>query len=191
MNFKCASVATFMVLVFLSGCVTTTYKDQNNMNVKKVATDSQRAENYFKIGISAIQNDELAKAFRSFFKALSYNNKDAKIYDAIAYAYIQRGDNDKAKEFYIKAINHNASSRIYNNYASFLVNIAEYKESIKYSKVASEDPTYDNSYMAYVNLGDAYYSLHNQKLALKAYAKAIKVNKLAKPIIKNRMKGFN
>lgn len=154
-------------------------------------TKQDQADNYFKIGVNALSSGELPKAFESFFKALEFNNKDPKIYDLIAYAYIIRGDDDKADEFYNKALELNPATSVYNNYANFLISQKRYKEAIKYAQIAADDPTYEKSHIAYISLGDAYFELNMQKESMEAYKKAMRINNRdSKAIVQERIKRF-
>ncbi len=159
-------ILSLMLIAALSGCQSSAEKKQNNQD------NSKRAALHYRLGIDALHKGLVPKAFEELLLSDSISPNQPETLDAIAYAWRVRGDNKKAKQYYEKAIDYDASSATRNNYGSLLVEMGDYKKAVKQLQIALEDPRYRNQSLAFVNLGNAYVGLKKLEDAVKAYRKA-------------------
>ena len=155
-----------LVLALTAGC-------QSSGEKKQVANDKEkRAAFHYRLGIDALHKGLLPKAFEELLLSEQINPKNPETLDAIAYAWRLRGNTKQSKDYYERAIDHDAGSATHNNYGSLLIEMGEYKKAEKHLKIALEDPRYRNQSLAFVNLGDAYVGMKKLEDAVRSYRKA-------------------
>jgi len=97
----------------------------------------------------------LPKAFDELMESNSLLPNQPHVLDALAYAWVLRGDLATAESLYLKALRYGSAASIHNNYASLLNRLKRYKEAEQHAKKALDDPRYPNQDLAFINLGNA------------------------------------
>jgi len=128
---------------------------------------------HYQLGIDALGKEGmLPKAFDELMESDTILPKQAHVLDALAYAWLLRGDLKKSESYYLKALQHGASASIYNNYASLLNRLEQYPQAEKNARKALDDPRYPNQDLAFINLGNALLGKHQYPEAIKAFQQA-------------------
>ncbi len=125
---------------------------------KELGADQQAklAHLHYQLGIDALGKEGmLPKAFDELMESDTIQPKQAHVMDALAYAWLLRGDLKKAEFYYIKALQYGARASIYNNYASLLNRLEHHTKAEKNARKALDDPRYPNQDLAFINLGNA------------------------------------
>ncbi|MDQ6962880.1 MAG: tetratricopeptide repeat protein [Mariprofundaceae bacterium] len=164
----------FVLIWMLSACqalISPAEQEENDL----------RAESHYRLGIHALQmhsakNNLLPKAFKELLIAEEFSPQRADILDALGYAWSLHGNLKKAEAYYVRAIKYDASAATYNNYGGLLLKQGHPKEAEKQFRKALEDPRYVNSFLAYINLGDALLEQSRFSEAIPAYRQAKLLN---------------
>ncbi|MDX8407171.1 MAG: tetratricopeptide repeat protein [Mariprofundaceae bacterium] len=127
---------------------------------------------HYQMGIDALNKGLLPKAFKELLEADKIQPGQAKVEDALAYAWRLRGDLEKSERYYKKALAHEARASTQNNYASLLIQMKKYKQAEVLLRKALEDPRYPNQDLVFINLGDALLEQGLFNDAIDAYRKA-------------------
>ncbi|MDX8389485.1 MAG: tetratricopeptide repeat protein [Mariprofundaceae bacterium] len=141
----------------------------NNPSRDEIA---KQADVQYKIGVHAMQNNDLPKAFSALLKAEKLDSTRSDILDALAYAWRLRGDYKKAETYYLRALRHSPSPLTYNNYGTLLLELKRYADAERIIHIALEDPRYRYPAIAFVDLGDALLGQDRTDEAIQAYRKA-------------------
>lgn len=152
-------------LLALPACQSALDKQKSDDNIK-------RANLHYRLGIDALHRGLLPKAFDELLISDKLEPENSLTLDAIAYAWRLRGNQNKARAYYERAIRFEAGAATYNNYGSLLVEMGEYKLAETYLNKALEDPTYNSQGLAFTNLGDALVGQNRLEDAIAAYRKA-------------------
>jgi len=155
-----------LLVMALSACATA---------IKTDVPDKQArlANIHYRLGIDALgKQGMLPKAFHELIKSDEILPDQPEVLDALAYAWLLRGDMKKSETFYLRAMRHNAGAATYNNYANLLNRMARYKEAEKAARKALDDPRYPNQDLAFINLGDALLGQEKFVPAIAAYQQA-------------------
>lgn len=153
-------IAISAALLLLSGCATTRAGDQPDKTDKL-------ADIHYQLGIDALTKPGmLPKAFDELMESNSLKPNQPQVLDALAYAWLLRGDLAKSESYYRSAIRHGGGAATHNNYANLLNRMERFSEAEAQARKALEDPRYPNQHLVFINLGDA-------QLGQKQYDKAI------------------
>jgi len=163
--------ALFMLTVLsLSACAS---NSTGNVSDKQ----SRLAEIHYRLGIDALgKQGMLPKAFQELIQSDEIRPDQPEVLDALAYAWLLRGDTKKAESFYLRAIRLHAGAATYNNYANLLNRMKRYKKAEKAARQALDDPRYPNQDLAFINLGDALSGQKKFEAAIAAYQSATVFN---------------
>ncbi|NWF39563.1 tetratricopeptide repeat protein [Mariprofundus sp. NF] len=142
-------------------------------NQKQTDQNQRLAETHYKLGLDAIGKEGmLPKAFEELMKSNALRPNQPEVLDALAYAWLLRGNFDKAESYYKRAMRHDAGSATKNNYANLLNRSGRFKEAESMARAALDDPRYPNQDYAFINLGDALLGQKKATEAIKAYSQA-------------------
>jgi len=162
-------ILTFICLsILLASCA-------SSISQKELNPDQQvkLAHIHYQLGIDALGKEGmLPKAFDELMESNTIRPNQAHVMDALAYAWLLRGDLKKSESYYVKAIQYGASASIYNNYASLLNRLEHYPKAEKNARKALDDPRYPNQDLAFINLGNAMLGQHKYPQAIKAFQQA-------------------
>jgi Tfp pilus assembly protein PilF len=131
----------------LSACATTIQKE--------VGQREKLAKLHYQIGVDALNKGLLPKAFDELIKSNAMHRNQAEVLDALAYAWLLRGDLKKSENYYRKSLRIKALAATQNNYANLLNKTGRYKEAESMARKALDDPRYPSQDLAFINLGDA------------------------------------
>jgi len=161
---KLFTALLILITITASGCAGTQ---------KQTEHDERLAETHYKLGLDALGKEGmLPKAFEELMKSDALRPNQPEVLDALAYAYLLRGNTVKAESFYKRAMQHDAGSATKNNYANLLNRTGRFKEAEKMARAALADPRYPNQDYAFINLGDALLGQKQATGAIKAYHQA-------------------
>ncbi|MDQ6996933.1 MAG: tetratricopeptide repeat protein [Mariprofundus sp.] len=128
---------------------------------------------HYRLGIDALgKQGMLPKAFHELIKSDEIRPDQPEVLDALAYAWLLRGDMKKSETYYLRAIHQHAGAATYNNYANLLNHMKRYEEAEKAARKALDDPRYPNQDLAFINLGDALSGQKKYKSAIAVYQEA-------------------
>ncbi|MDQ6981809.1 MAG: tetratricopeptide repeat protein [Mariprofundus sp.] len=165
MNIRTA--LALLILVSLSACATASKVNNNPDKQAKLANI------HYQLGIDALgKAGMLPKAFDELMKSNEILPNRPEVLDALAYAWLLRGDMKKSEDFYLRAIHHDAGAATFNNYANLLNRLKRYPEAEKSARKALADPRYTNQDLAFINLGDALLGQEKFDAAIRAYLQA-------------------
>lgn len=133
--------------VTISACATTTQKEDEQQETL--------AKLHYQIGIDALNKGVLPKAFGELMKSNSIHPNQPDVLDALAYAWLLRGNLKKSESHYRKSLSITARASTQNNYANLLNRLERYKEAESMVRKALDDPRYSKQDLAFINLGDA------------------------------------
>lgn len=157
----------------LSGCVTT---EQGGFGGKK---DSERALEFsLQAARSYIAQQNWEAAKRHLRTALSMDERNAEVHEAMALVFQNTGEFELANEHFQRAVAlDGAASRIRNNYAAFLYQRDEYAAAEKQLERVVTDVLYDKRGAAFVNLGMARMQQQKYEGAKEAFERAWMMDK--------------
>ncbi len=164
MNIRTA--LTLLILISLTACATAGKVDHADKQAKL-------ANIHYQLGIDALgKQGMLPKAFDELMKSNEILPNRPEVLDALAYAWLLRGDMKKSEAFYLRAIHHDAGAATFNNYANLLNRLKRYAEAEKAARKALTDPRYPNQDLAFINLGDALLGQKKFDAAIRSYLQA-------------------
>ena len=153
-----------LLVIALSGCAG---------NQKQRDQDHKLADTHYRLGVDALQKEGmLPKAFEELMKSNKLRPNQPEVLDALAFAWLLRGDLDKAEAHYKRAMKYGAGSATKNNYANLLNKLGRFHEAEKMARNALNDPRYPNQDYAFINLGDALLGQKKSTDAIQAYRQA-------------------
>jgi len=157
-------LSLMLAVILLSSCST-----------KIIDPDKQAklADIHYRLGMDALGKEGmLPKAFQELMESNDILPDQPAVLDALAYAWLVRGDMKKSETFYLRAIQHDAGAASYNNYANLLNRVQRYPEAEKVARKALDDPRYPNQDLAFINLGDALLGQNKTAAAVQSYYQA-------------------
>jgi len=142
-------------------------------NQKQIKHDDKLADTHYRLGLDALSKEGmLPKAFEELMKSNALHPNRPEVLDALAYAWLLRGDMKNSELFYKRALKHNAGSATMNNYANLLNRLERFVEAESMARNALDDPRYPNQDLAFINLGDALLGQKKSAQAIRAYQQA-------------------
>jgi Tfp pilus assembly protein PilF len=122
--------------------------------------------------VDALNKGLLPKAFDELMKSNAMHRNQAEVLDALAYAWLLRGDLKKSEAHYRKSLRIKAMAATQNNYANLLNKLGRYEEAESMARKALDDPRYPNQDLAFINLGDALLGQGKFDDAIRSYGQA-------------------
>ena len=156
-------IAMSVAALMFSGCAG---------NQKQAEQNEKLAELHFQIGVDALSKGMLPKAFDELMQSNALHPNQPEVLDALAYAWLLRGDMQKSEEFYRKSLRIKPMASTQNNYANLLNKLERYQEAEDMALKALDDPRYPNQDLAFINLGDALLGQGKFEEAIKRYGQA-------------------
>ncbi|GAV19824.1 cellulose synthase subunit BcsC [Mariprofundus micogutta] len=124
--------------------------------VKHEVDKKKLADIHYQLGQDALGKEGmLPKAFDELMQSDALNPNQPQVLDALAYAWLLRGNMDKSEQFYKKALRHGAGAATQNNYANLLNRMQRFEEAEDMARKSLDDPRYPNQDKAFIILGDA------------------------------------
>ncbi len=148
----------------IGSCATTTQKEDSQQE--------KLAGLHYRIGVDALQKDLLPKAFDELMTSNTMRPNQAEVLDALAYAWLLRGDLNKSDSHYRKSLRIKALASTQNNYANLLNKMERFTEAESMARKALDDPRYPNQDLAFINLGDALLGQKKLDEAIRSYGQA-------------------
>jgi len=149
-----------LISMLLAACASS---QQQSIDADK---QSKLAHIHYQLGVDALGKEGmLPKAFVELMESNAIRANQPHVLDALAYAWLLRGDFKRSEAYYLKALKYGAAANIYNNYANLLNRTQRFQAAETYARKALDDPRYPNQDMAFINLGNA---LSGQKKFLPA-----------------------
>lgn len=158
------SVLALYCALALCACATSTQKE--------VRQKEELAKLHYQIGIDALHKGNLPKAFDELMTSNAAHPNQAEVLDALAYAWLLRGDLKKSESHYRKSLRIKARASTQNNYANLLNKMKRYKKAESMARKALEDPRYPRQDLAFINLGDALLGQKKLDDAIRSYGQA-------------------
>ncbi len=152
-----------LLAMMLGGCAT---------SQKQQTQDDKLAATHYELGKDALIKGMLPKAFEELMKSDKLHPNQPETHDALAYAWLLRGDLKQSELHYKQALKHGAGSATRTNYANLLNKSGRHQEAEKQAREALDDPRYPNQDLAFINLGDALLGQQKNSEALQAYRQA-------------------
>ncbi len=167
--FRLPFAMLLVALVSLSACQTIPAHPSS-------ASIEKQIESHFRLGLDALNKNNLPKAFKELLHAESLDPKRTEVLDALGYAWQLRGNLEKSLAYYKRAIANQPTARTYNNYGTLLLAMKEAKKAEAAFRKALDDPRYNRPDYAYINLGDALLMQDKFNDAIAAYRQARLLN---------------
>ena len=125
---------TLLLVMALTACSTAAKIDDPDKQARL-------ANIHYRLGIDALgKQGMLPKAFHELIKSDELLPDQPEVLDALAYAWLLRGNMKKSETYYLRAMKHHAVAATYNNYANLLNRMKRYKEAEKAARKALDDP---------------------------------------------------
>jgi len=157
---------TGVLLVALTACSTA-------VKIDDPSKQARLANIHYRLGVDALgKQGMLPKAFQELMRSNDILPDQPQVLDALAYAWLLRGDMKKSETFYLRAIRHDAGAATYNNYANLLNRQKRFPAAEKAARQALDDPSYPHQDLAFINLGDALLGQNRFDTAIHAYQQA-------------------
>ena len=150
--------------LIISGCAGTTQKEDDQQD--------KLASLHYQIGVDALNKGKLPKAFDELITSDTMRPNQPEVLDALAYAWLLRGDLEKSEAHYRKSLHIKALASTQNNFANLLNKMGRYAEAEAMARKALNDPRYPNQDFAFINLGDALLGQDKFDEAIRSYGQA-------------------
>lgn len=166
--------ALLLLLVsLLGGCVSS--GAVNPMKTSKGRDEARAA--YVQLGIAYLQQGNTERAKIPLKKALDLDSSDPDANAALALVFEKEGDLPAADQYYRKALSADGkSSRILNNYGSFLYSQKRYPEAAERFNQAVADNLYPERSRVYENLGLTALAMNQKPQAEEYFTKSLRLN---------------
>lgn len=157
-----------LCLAILSSCAGTSMLDRGK--------NKKRADAHFNVGLDALRENRLAKAFDELMQANQLLPHQPLVLDSLANAWRARGDTKKSEQYFKRALKYGDIPSIHTNYASLLIQLERYDEAEREIRTTLDDPRYPRQDLAYMLLGDALVGLGQLDDGIRAYRRAGQIN---------------
>ena len=152
-----------LAALVLTGCAS---------NHKRSEQQEKLAKLHYQLGVDALSKGILPKAFDELMESNELRPNQPEVLDALALAWLLRGDMKKSEEFYRKSLRIKPMASTQNNYANLLNKLERYPEAEEMARLALDDPRYPNQDLAFINLGDALLGQGKLEEAVHSYGQA-------------------
>ena len=162
-----------LVPLLLAACVTTTNEPfpGDKVDIKQASQDNVN------LAIEYLKHGDRNTAMQKVQKAIEQDSDNANAYVAEALIYNADGESAKAKDAYKTAMRKSPDDpEIENNYAVFLCQHGNVKESLDYFNSAANNPHYSTPDSAYTNAGLCALRIPDQAQAEQYFRKALQIN---------------
>ena len=141
-----------LTAILLQSCQHNDFKEEEVSNPK---TNLSKAATYnVQLGLGYLKQGDRPRAKRKLLTAIKQAPNSPDVNSAMAYYFEQSNEMEKAKKYYLKAIDLSSSSGAQlNNYGTFLCRIGDYTHAEPYFLKAVKDEQYIHTSGAYENAG--------------------------------------
>jgi len=147
-NFR--RVIMLLLVMVLTACSTAINK------IDAPDKQAKLANIHYQLGVDALgKQGMLPKAFDELMESNKLLPNQPVVLDALAYAWLLRGNLTKSESSYRKALRYGDAASIHNNYANLLNRLKRFDEAEQSARKALDDPRYPNQDLAFINLGNA------------------------------------
>lgn len=144
---------------------------------KEAKSDSETADFHYKMGTSALDEQNPTAALKEFLLAEEADDRDPKIQSSLAYAYWLKQAHDLAEQHYKNAIKLSDNDpEYYQNIAALYLSIGRDDDSIKAFQVAADNLLFDRAEQAWTGIGLANSHKQDYPAAEHSYRKAMALN---------------
>lgn len=172
-NGRFATLATLLIAVLLTGCVTTT----DNRFAREA--DRQKAvDSYVKLATAYIGQGNIDRARHHLDRALEIEPDSAQAHAALGLIYNNDGEAELAEKSFRKAISEDSGytrARVY--YGAFLYSHDRMEESRDQFRAASRDTDYKDRGSVFYNLGMTQERLGQHEEAIVSYRRAAELTR--------------
>lgn len=173
LRFFLAVMLTTSLVVFAPGCASGT----GGTPARTAEQQEKALSARIAAGIESIRMGDPERARRHLSKALEIAPKSGEAHNAMALLYAYERDDKREEEHYRKALRHNPKfSQARNNYAVLLFRQGRYPEAVRQLEKATEDTTYDQRSIAYLNLGRSYAKVGDLEKAAGALDRSLRLD---------------
>jgi len=168
-----AAVATLLVALFISGCVTTT-----DSRFTREADEQKAIDNYVQLATAYIGQGNTERARHHLDRALELDPDSPQALAAFGLIYNSDGDAELAEESFKQAVSNDPSytrGRVY--YGAFLYSQGRLKESRDQFLAASKDTNYKDRGSVFYNLGMTQERLGLKEDAAVSYRRATELTR--------------
>ena len=156
---------SFLFFCVLSVTSCTTTRIQNPEKASKLNAE---------LGLAYILQGRNEQGLAKLNKAIKINPDNAKAYSYIAELYRRLNENERAEDYFKRALDIDSKDpSINNNYGAFLCANKKYDDAFKYLKIALLNPVYTDRGKVYENIGVCAEDKGNLKIARENYIQAI------------------
>lgn len=162
-----------MVTGLLTGCVTT-----GDVSPMKTTQGREKAViSYVQLGVGYLQQGATERAKSPLQKALDIDPSNADANAALAMVFQVEMEPELADKHYrIALAESNGSTRILNNYGSFLYEQKRYAEAYEYFQRAASDSMYQGRSRVFENLGMTALRMNEREKAKQHFKKALRLD---------------
>ncbi len=158
----------------VSACVSKTSSSLTDKADPDVAV-----ERYVQLGLEYIKRNDIHRARKHLSRALEIDPSDASANASMGLIYHQEGENEKADDFFKKAIASNENytpGRTY--YGAYLFSLQRYQDALEQFLIASKDTRYEGRAQVFSNIALCQIKLKKNTLAIEAYLKALQLDRV-------------
>ncbi|MFV0476512.1 MAG: type IV pilus biogenesis/stability protein PilW [Parahaliea sp.] len=167
-------IATALLLLALSGCVT-----QTDRVFTEPPSPEKALQQRVDLARQYIGEGNWNDAKRNLKQAERMDPHNAELNEAFALVYQRTGEYELAEEYFKKAIRGNRNfSRARNNYAVFLYSRKRYKEAAEQLEYVVSDLLYTQRAQAFINLGLSRLQLDDKTGAEEAFTRALAMERV-------------
>jgi len=157
-------VPLLLIALLLGSCATSSVDADKQQKLARI---------HYELGMDALgKPGMLPKAFHELMKSDALLPDQPEVLDALAYAWLLRGDLKQSESYYRLAIRNGAGAATYNNYANMLNRAGRWREAEQAARKSLDDPSYPHQDLAFINLGDALLGQKQIDAAIRAYHQA-------------------
>lgn len=156
---------SFLFICVLSVISCTSTRIRNSEKASKLNAE---------LGLAYVEQGRYEQGLAKLNKAIKMNPDNSKAYLYIAELYRRLNENERADDYFNKALDIDSEdSSINNNYGAFLCANKKYDKALKYLKLALLNPVYPDRGEVYENMGLCAEARGNIKDAREYYVQAI------------------
>lgn len=160
-------VSVFLLLVLLSGCVSSRVTQTD-------ASPEAAQQAYTQLGIQYLQAGDTVNAKNSLQRAITIGDRYAPAHNALGLVFQSEREFELAETYFKRAIELDSMSAIFhNNYGAFLYARQRYEEACHQFTRATEDPFYSSRAQAFENMGRCYIKLGRLEIAEHALKRSL------------------
>lgn len=165
-----------LAIGLLAGCAQKTSVTPKTVVDEKVK-EAERLNARIAAGMESLRQRDPERARRHLSRALEMAPRSPEAHNAMALLYNYEGDKKREEEHYLLALRHNPGfSQARNNYATLLYRQGRYKEAIEQLRRATDDTSYDQRSIAFLNLGRSYLQVGEVANAAAAMERSLRLD---------------